>query len=1213
MNQINIILNGKPVVGYAGETVLELATLCHERRLEPYSSCYVCVVEIDGMRGLQPSCSTKITEGMKITTDNEKIHKARKTALDLLVSNHYADCLAPCKLTCPAGVDVQGYISLIEKGLYSEAVALIKEVNPLPAICGRVCVRPCEVACRRNLLEEGYGVGIDYLKRFASDMDINSSQPYKAKAKQQSGKKVAIIGAGPGGLSAAWFLQLEGHYCDIFEANSKAGGWLRYGIPEYRLPNDIIDKEVNAILELGLSKIHYNKKLGENLSYSELKDKYDAIILAIGSQGSTPVGCEGDDAENVIGGVEFLRNMEITGQKYDFRRKTVAVIGGGNTAMDCCRTSIRCHADKVYVLYRRTEKEMPANPIEIHESKVEGVEYMFLTAPKKINKDESGKVKSITCLRMELGEPDSSGRRRPMVVEGSDFDVPVDYILAAIGQKTIAPFIEDINKHSEKEKLALNKWGDLDVEPVTLQTGITNIFACGDAVKGPATVIEAIAQARRASLSCHQYLTGQIIKAEPYEFISKRDNFKKQISSDYKGIYVFKKRNEMPTLPETDRKNFKEVELGYENEKVAQNESSRCLECGCDEYYTCHLKKYATTYGASQEIYKGDFKHYEVRFDHPFIEIDNNKCILCSRCIRICSEVVGANALGLVNRGYETYVAPSLNNSLIETDCESCGLCISACPTAAISENVVFKPGPVKTKAISSICNYCSVGCEIEYNVIKNYVWRINGKNGLVNKDTNICAKSKFGYLYINDKQRLTKPLLKENNIWKEISFEEAFNIIYHTLAKSQPEEVAIFAGARLTNEELFLINKLAEKAIKTNNKGSFSYLGKGNGYAENSFYNTPFSDIIHADKIFIVGTEINYDHPVLGYMIFNHQYLNQIPVYQITTKQNNRLIHKVQKTINIKSYYHFIKAANYYILFNNLQNQIFINQHASDSFEKYKHHILNEKFDILLQKAGCDIKDLEFFVNEYNLTHNSIIVFSEKNISSNTSLELRNIAILTGKLGKTEAGIISLKEKNNSEGLYTMGFVSGCESFNRIKTLNDETLLNNIKNSKIKTWAIFGEDPVGTAINKTEIESWFKHANFIVVQDYFITETAQIANLIIPASLPYETGGSFTNTQRVILDFERYKNPPFEFCNIGQLISILKHFNINHLRSIYDVKFEFTQQFSAYNQMPQTLLRYTESDNNTQLFMNGCDTISHQFEKYFENKLKKQVHYERV
>ncbi|MFA4864025.1 MAG: FAD-dependent oxidoreductase, partial [Bacteroidales bacterium] len=354
--KVNIILNGNIVDGYRGETILELAkrnnieipTLCNDPRLEPFTSCYVCVVEVEGLRGLQPSCSTKISEGMRIETDNEKIHRARKTALDLLVSNHYADCIGPCKQTCPAGVDVQGYISLIEKGKYHDAVGLIKETNPLPAICGRVCVRPCEVACRRNLLDEGAAVGIDYLKRFASDIDIDSPGKWKPELKPATGKKVAVIGAGPAGLSCGFFLQKEGHQVDIYEASPKAGGWLRYGIPEYRLPNDLLQKEVDNITEMGV-KIHFNKKFGSDVSYKDLKKKYAAMILTIGSQKGTMIGCEGEDAENVFSGIDFLKNMEMTGKPFNFKGKKVAVIGGGNTAMDCCRTSKRCGADKVYV------------------------------------------------------------------------------------------------------------------------------------------------------------------------------------------------------------------------------------------------------------------------------------------------------------------------------------------------------------------------------------------------------------------------------------------------------------------------------------------------------------------------------------------------------------------------------------------------------------------------------------------------------------------------------------------------------------------------------------------------------------------------------------------------------------------------------------------------------------------------------------------------
>jgi formate dehydrogenase major subunit len=274
---------------------------------------------------------------MRIETHNDRIYKSRKTALELMLSNHYADCIAPCQQTCPAGVDVQGYISHIEKGQYHEAVALIKETNPLPAICGRVCVRPCEVACRRNLLDESAPVGIDYLKRFASDIDLESEDKYVPEIKADTGKKVAVIGAGPGGISAAFFLRKEGHDIDVYEAAPKAGGWLRYGIPEYRLPNDILQKEVDNVVEMGV-KIHFNTRLGDNLKYEEIQKKYDAVVLAIGSQTGTLIGCVGDDAENVFSGIDFLKEMEMTGKPYDFGGKRVAVVGGGNTAMDCCRT-----------------------------------------------------------------------------------------------------------------------------------------------------------------------------------------------------------------------------------------------------------------------------------------------------------------------------------------------------------------------------------------------------------------------------------------------------------------------------------------------------------------------------------------------------------------------------------------------------------------------------------------------------------------------------------------------------------------------------------------------------------------------------------------------------------------------------------------------------------------------------------------------------------
>ncbi len=1227
MNEINVILNGKIVKGNKGETILSLAkrngcdipTLCNDDRLEPYSSCYVCVVEIEGMRALQPSCSTKIAEGMKIETNNGKVFRARKTALDLLLSNHYADCIGPCKQTCPAGVDVQGYISYIEKGMYSEAVALIKETNPLPAICGRVCVRPCEAACRRNLLDEGTGVGIDYLKRFASDIDLESPNKFKPVIKPSTGKKIAVIGAGPGGLAAAFFLQKEGHQVDIYEAAPKAGGWLRYGIPEYRLPNDIIQKEVDNITELGV-KIFYNQKLGENLSYKALKFKYDSIILAIGSQKGTSIGCEGDDAGNVLSGIDFLKTMELTGKRYDFSGKTVAVIGGGNTAMDCCRSSMRCGAKKVYVVYRRSEKEMPANPIEIHESKLEGIEYMFLTAPVKVNKDENGNIKTLTCVKMELGEPDASGRRRPVVIDGSEFDIEMDYAIAAIGQKTVADFISEVNNNTDIGELKMNKWGDLDADPITLQTGVKRIFACGDGVTGPATLIQAVAQARIAARSCNQYLSGQLLEPEKKEFVSKKDNFRLQQTEEYVGKYLKKMREEMPTMEPETRNNFSEVELGYVSEEVAFNETQRCLECGCVEYYTCDLKKFATEYDVEQTRYKGEYKSVDVDFRHPFIEIDNNKCILCSRCVRICREVVGANALGLVNRGFETYVAPSMGDALQDTQCESCGLCISACPTAAISENVLFKPGPVKHEKAETICNYCSVGCEINLHHKNGFLMQVTGSKGKVNSDGNLCKYPKFGYNYINDKNRILKPLLRKGDSFTEISFEEAYALIEKNIRAVNPDENGFYAGARLSNEEMYLVQKLARAGAKTNNVTSFHYLERGGGYHRNADANVPFDQIKLASRIYLIGSETNRDNAVAGFFVNNARYLKNVPVELITTLTNSPMKHKVDKEVQIKSYYYFVKAINHYLLTKGEENLMYIIDNCLD-YESYKISILSENYEELVLKSGiCCVESLEEIAETLNKEMNAVLVFSEKELSSNACVELINLAMITGKLGKTGNGIISLKEKNNSQGLIDMGIcakigvgglpITNQELQDKLKSkwkISDlpATINENQKEildkGLLKNLFIFGEDPLGCAIDKSTVSSWFEKASFVVVQDYFITETAQKAHLIMPASLPAESGGSYSNTQKVLQKFEATLPDKIKQNNCLQLIAILAKFGQNGLQDVVDVMMEAITLLPVNLEESKHRFVKTTTDNYNRMFEYGCDTLV----KYTEEKFK--------
>lgn len=1165
MNEIKITLNGKEVTAVKGEKILSVAerngisipTLCNDPRLEPYSSCFVCVVEVDGMRGLQPSCSTPVSDGMVVATDNNKIRLARKSALDLLLSNHYADCVGPCKQTCPAGVDVQGYISLIEKGKYREAISLIKEANPLPAICGRVCVRPCEVACRRNLLDEGAAVGVDYMKRFAADRDLEDPQRYMPETEPTTGKKVAVVGAGPGGLSAAFWLQQKGHQCDIYEAAPKPGGWLRYGIPEYRLPNDVLDKEIEGITGIGVN-IFCNMKLGENLKFADLNRKYDAFILAPGSQKGTRLGCDGDEAENVFPGIDFLKQMELTGKRPDFRGKTVAVVGGGNTAMDCCRTSIRCGADKVFVVYRRTEKEMPANPIEIHESKLEGVEYMFLTNPVKVNKDPSGRVKSMTLIKMALGEPDSSGRRRPVEVPGSEFDMEVDYILAAIGQKTELNFLEDVNSVTDKGILKANKWGDIDADPGTLRTGVENIFAAGDSVTGPATIIEAIAQAQIAVHSCHNYLMGLQVVPPGKVFFSKKDNFRKQAPTEYAGRFVPQKRQEMPVLEPTRRMNFTEVELGYTDETVARQEANRCLECGCTAFFDCDLQRYATEYRADQTRFAGEFNAFDVDFSHPFIEFDRNKCILCGKCVRICREYVGANALGLVNRGFVTYVSPDLDGSLTDTNCETCGLCISVCPTGALMENYKFKPGPIEATPVRVVDIFSSEGVSFDLLNRGGFFMGADGAPGIVNPDGSIGRQQRFGYNVLNRIDRITSPMMKVDGEFRKVTFDEAFNAIAQRIRSSVPDDNMFFAGARLTNEELYQIQKFARAAVKTNNIGSFHYLGRCKGFLDSSDHNVPFSELSGASAFFVVGAELTEDNQFTGFMLNNNRFRRGVPVRLYTTNRNTVMKHKSDEHTFIDSYYSFIVAANHHIVSNTMYNQMYINDHC-EGFDEYREKLLSLDYKDLVKSAGVSEETVRKFAGDIISNHNPVFVFSEKELSPDAARELRNLTMMTGTLGKRSAGILCLKEKNNSQGLIDAGISSARLPGNReivnrevlvpfekrwgVSGMSDKTVSMKVKleDGDFRNIFIFGEDPAGCAGDREAMVNRLSGASFMVVQDYAMTDTALLADIVLPAAFPFETGGSFTNTQKFLQRFGSECNSPVAVSPTDQVASIAR------------------------------------------------------------------------
>jgi formate dehydrogenase beta subunit len=498
------------------------------------------------------------------------VMKVKTMSERLMHFNCIDDRLAPCRQTCPAEIDIPQYIAQIREGDYEGAVNTIRERNPFLLACGRVCPHPCETNCRRGIEDEP--VSINQLKRFVADYEMNSGERLPIATAPETRKRVAVIGGGPAGLTCAYFLRRLGHQVNIFEAMPKLGGMLRYGIPEYRLPKEVLDWEIQSILDLGVD-YHINVKFGFDFDLSSLvASGFDAIFMGIGAWKDASLRVEGEDLKGCYTGIDFLSRLA-GGEAFSLGR-TATVIGGGNTAIDCTRNLIRLGVEKVYIVYRRTRGEMPANEVEIEAAEHEGVEFLFLAAPVKVKGDDDGNVTHLEYLKMELGEPDASGRRRPVPIEGSEALLETDMVITAIGQSPDVSFTE-----RSKERLAeLNttRWSTIDVDPATMQSNIPYLFAAGDAATGPSLVVEAIGGGRRAARSIHQYIMGQEVKAEPKEL--GKDLIAESIFDQVSGI-IKNARAPMPELPVEERIcSFVEVDQVL-TEDSARSESNRCLSC----------------------------------------------------------------------------------------------------------------------------------------------------------------------------------------------------------------------------------------------------------------------------------------------------------------------------------------------------------------------------------------------------------------------------------------------------------------------------------------------------------------------------------------------------------------------------------------------------------------------------------------------------------
>jgi formate dehydrogenase major subunit len=1152
MADVTLTINGKSCTADDSRTILQVVrennlddipTLCYEERLEPITACFLCVVEVEGARGLVPSCATKVAQGMVVHTRTPKVMESRKTCLELLFSDHHADCISPCAMKCPGGVDIQGYVALARKGLYREAVELIKERNPLPIVCGRVCVRECEVGCRRTLIDAA--VGIDHIKRFAAESKEGVS--FREKTAAPNGKSVGIVGAGPAGLSAAYYLARDGYDVTMYEAMDRPGGMLLYGIPAYRLPKELLAREIDTIRAMGV-KIECNTRLGRDFTFESLRKKHDAVLLTQGAWGSSSMRVKNEDAPGVLSGIQMLRDAACG--TLDELKGRVLVVGGGNTAIDAARTSVRLGAKETIIVYRRTEKEMPAHHEEVEAARREGVQFMFLTAPTEVVTDLEGRAKGLECTKMELGAPDASGRRKPEVVKGSEFVIDADWIVAAIGQKAD---LKGMDGSDSCEAPCLSSWGCIKVDEETMATNVDGVFSAGDVVTGPATVIEGIAGGRRASIVIHGYLTDGAVKGEKHEFFMTKDVLEPLKKSDLSDVCA-SERHCMPERPPEERiHDFREVELGLSRIDM-ECETERCLSCGCIEINDCVLRKYAGEYGIKADHYKGEVNRYKVDTRHPLIQIDAGKCIKCGRCIKTCEKILDASALGFVNRGFSSVISPAMGKALSESNCVACGNCIDSCPTGALSENLpVFARICDKVRETPSICSFCSAGCEIKIQAFGRDLRIRSMRDRITGEGDYLCRKGRFGSRYLAEGGRIEQAFNRSDGRIHYMDWHSALEMAASRLREIRdargPESIGVFVSPRLTNEEIYAAVKLAKGIIGTDFVGSLRGLMSEDNHHEldpvigRTCSTARLSDIEKCDTLLLVNSDPVETHPALGWAIREARRRGK----KVAVINSTRIPLAADADLWIQP-----RRGSITHLLSSIMNEI-VNAGMHDSAFTTAHTVHLDFLKEFLKDADSKVTEPLTGVTPEEVKAAASIIVSGRTVafydmdasfdrSKNDLKALMQLLLLTGNVGREGTGLLALEHAANSVGLYDMGAEPGYlpgraprasdEERARLEkywgvTLDGQTNQRSLKerlaSGELKAALVLGENPSADPF----LAYHFKDLQFLAVCDVFGTETTDAADVVLPASTHIESGGSFTRFDGEVRHFTKALEPP--------------------------------------------------------------------------------------